>query len=46
MRVGVGRNKENMSKWGFLNDSDTKYQYRQEQTLVLRTVRTRIKMCY
>jgi len=33
MRAGVGRSKDNMSKWGYLNDSDTKCRCGQEQTM-------------
>jgi hypothetical protein len=33
MRVGLGRSKDNMFKWGYLNDSDTKCKCDQEQTM-------------
>lgn len=33
MRVGVGRSKDNMSRWVYLNDSDTKCRCGQEQTM-------------
>jgi hypothetical protein len=33
MRVGVGRSKDNMFRWVYLNDSDTKCRCGQEQTM-------------
>lgn len=33
IRVGVGRSKDNMSRWGYLNDSYTKCRCGQEQTM-------------
>jgi len=34
MGVGIGRLKDNMSRWGYLNNSDTKCRCGQEQTLI------------